>query len=86
MMGNKLSFFFALKCLIIKYPIQMLGSLTLSYVFTSAMMLKIIEGPVYYLNPTFNGGQNYNDYRSFVNCMWNMFVTMTTGMINYLIT
>lgn len=74
-----------MRCLIIKYPIEMLGSLTMAYVFASAMMIKIIEGPAYYLNPIINGTTSYNDYRNFVNCMWNMFVTMTTGIF-YLFT
>jgi hypothetical protein len=73
MMGNRLTMFFSLRCLVIKYPIEMLGLLTIMASFTLGEMLRIIEGPV------FTSG--LNDYRQLSNCMWNMFVTMTTGIL-----
>jgi hypothetical protein len=78
MMGNHLTFFFSLKCYLIKYPIQFLILLTVTVSFTLAIMIRIVEGPVYEVSTT-PGVPNYNDYRDFENCMWNMFVTMTTG-------
>lgn len=77
-MGNRLTMFFSLKCLLIKYPIKILVTLTLLVAFTLAFMIRILEGPVNKLTQI-GDAKNYNDYRSFGNCIWNMFVTMTTG-------
>ena len=55
----------------------MLCAFTLLTAVTLALMMKIIEGPVYYAIPI--GGNKLNDYRDLSNCIWNMFVTMTTG-------
>lgn len=75
MMGNRLTMYFSLKCILLKYPIKILVITTLTVAFTLAFMIKIIEGPMWYVTDEKN---NYNDYRKFYNCIWNMFVTMTT--------
>jgi hypothetical protein len=62
----------------IRYPIEMLGLLTFSVSFSLAYMVKILEGPLYYVLNS-DGNISYNDYRDIGNAMWNVFVTMTTG-------
>ena len=42
-------------------------------------MLKVIEGPVYDVYKFFR--DNYMNFKSYQNCLWNIFVTMTTGNI-----
>ena len=49
--------------------ITLLVCLTLSY------MLKLIEGPVYKLS---GNTDNTNNYMQYINCFWNVLVTMTT--------
>lgn len=75
MMGIGLSSFFSFKCLMIRYTMRFLIIITGTVCVGLGYMMKVIEGPVYYLSPTF---PNLNDYRSYSNCFWNMFVTMTT--------
>ncbi len=84
MMGSRLSMFFSLKCLICKYPYEMISVSTIVISFSLAKMIQVVEAPLYYLT-TEPGKSNYNDYRSFGNCVWNMFVTMTTGKLNEII-
>lgn len=80
-MGNRLSFFFSFKCMVIKYPFHLLISLVVIVSFTLAYILRIIEGPVYY--KLFNGSNVVlNDFRNFANCMWNMLITITTGNVS----
>lgn len=76
-MGNHQTMFFSLRCLLIRYPIQMLTLLTISISFTFAYMMRVIEGPVYYIL-TKDGRTIQNDYRSIENTLWNIFVIMTT--------
>lgn len=78
MMGNRLSMYFSLKCMFTKYPFEMISLCTVIISFCLAKMIQVVEGPIYDLL-TAPGSTNYNDYRSFGNCIWNMFVTMTTG-------
>ncbi len=77
-MGNHLNMEFSFRCLMIRYPIEMLGLLTFSVSFSLAYMVKILEGPLYYVLNS-DGNISYNDYRDIGNAMWNVFVTMTTG-------
>ncbi len=79
MMGYNLTFLFSLKCLLLKYPIAILTTLVCITSFALAKMMQIIEAPLYEL--VVKKEQNYNDYRSFGNCLWNLFVTTTTGII-----
>lgn len=77
MIGSQLSRLFAIRCIIIVYPYTFLIISGSIITMTLALMLRIIEGPVYAVNPqsqTLN-----NDYRAIQNCIWNILVTMTTG-------
>ena len=65
MMGIKLSYFFAIKCLIKKEPLKMWLSLLTVSVMILSSMLKVLE--------------NYSEqYQTFGNCIWNVLITMTT--------
>lgn len=75
MMGMRLNFFFALKCVMIKNTSLFLILTTLIFCFGLAYMMKVIEGPVYYLS---ENKTNYNNYTDYGNCFWNVFVTMTS--------
>lgn len=79
MMGYDLSMFFSIRCLIIKYPIQMLSFLSVLTASTLAFMVHIIESPVYAIETKDSTSKYFNDYRDYNNCLWNMLVTMTTG-------
>jgi hypothetical protein len=72
MMGYHLSLFFSIRCLIIRYPIRMLGFLTVLVCTILAYCVHILEGPL-----TSTG---YNGYKDISDCMWNMYVTLTTGI------
>jgi hypothetical protein len=77
MTGSVLDMTFALRCVLIHRPVLMEIILTVISTFSLGMMLKVIEGPVYYINDASQAG--LQDYRSFGNCVWNVLVTMTTG-------
>jgi hypothetical protein len=79
MMGYHLSLFFSIRCLIIRYPIRMLGFLTVLVCSILAYMIHIIESPVRQPNG------DVSLYKDISNCMWNMYVTLTTGKYNYVI-
>lgn len=78
MMGVNLSMSFTVRCLLTSKPFTCIlltwGILSLKY----AYMLKVIEGPVYDVYKYFQ--DNFINFKSFQNCLWNIFVTMTTGM------
>jgi len=79
MMGVNLSMSFTIRCLLTSKPFSCIlvtwGILSLKY----AYMLKVIEGPVYDVYKFFR--DNYMNFKSYQNCLWNIFVTMTTGNI-----
>jgi hypothetical protein len=71
LIGTELTRTFALRCFIAENPFTFL-LVTSLFMILIAFMLKIVEGPYY----TFDMG--INDYRKFKNCIWNVFVTITT--------
>ena len=73
LMGKHLNCFFAFKCLLIKNTITTLITVTIILVFIFSYSLKIIESPISTQN-----NDNINNYNSFMNCFWNVFVTITT--------
>ena len=73
LMGKQLNFFFAFKCLLVENSITSLITVTLITIFGFSYLLKIIEGPI-----SIKNNDEYNNYNSFLNCFWNVFVTMTT--------
>jgi hypothetical protein len=73
MMGYHLSLFFSIRCLIIRYPFRMLGFLTLLVCTLLSYMIHIIEGKI-------EQDGKVSQYASISNCMWNMYVTLTTGI------
>ncbi len=84
MMGVNLSTSFTIRCLLTSKPFTCIlltwGILSLKY----AYMLKVIEGPVYDVHKPFR--DNHINFKSFENCLWNIFVTMTTGKRKLLFT
>jgi hypothetical protein len=77
MIGGKLSRIFAVRCIIVVYPYKFLLITGSIISLTLALMLRIVEGPIYDIDK--NARDNNNDYRYLQNCIWNIFVTMTTG-------
>ena len=79
MMGVNLNMSFTIRCLLTSKPFSCIlltwGLLSLKY----AYMLKVIEGPVYDIYQPFK--DNFMNFKSYQNCLWNIFVTMTTGML-----
>ena len=45
-------------------------------------MLKVIEGPVY---KVLGGENNTNNYMQYINCFWNVLVTMTNKYLKLLL-
>ena len=79
MTGSVLDMTFAFRCILINRPVSMEIVLTVISTFSLANMLKVIEGPVWYIDQA--SQDNFIDYRSLANCFWNVLVTMTTGNI-----
>jgi len=79
MMGVNLSTSFIIRCLLTSKPFSciLLMWITLSMKF--AYMLKVIEGPIYDVHQLFR--DNLINYKSYQNCLWNILVTMTTGIL-----
>ena len=75
MMGMRLNFFFTVKCVMIKNTSLFLIFTTFTFCFGLAYMMKIIEGPAYYLS---EDRTNYNKFTDYGNCFWTIFVTMTS--------
>jgi hypothetical protein len=77
MIGSKLTRLFAVRSLIVVYPYKFLIISGTIVTLTLALMIRIVEGPVYAITP--NSQSIKNDYRLLQNCVWNILVTMTTG-------
>ena len=75
MTGKQSGYIFSFKCLLISKTLQTLIFITLLVCFTLSYMLKVIEGPVYKLS---GNTDNTNNYMQYINCFWNVLVTMTT--------
>ena len=75
MMGKQSGYIFSFKCLLISKTFETLTLITLLVCLTLSYMLKIIEGPVYQLLENEN---NTNNFSIYLNCLWNVLVTMTT--------
>ena len=75
MTGKQSGYIFSFKCLLISKTLQTLIFITLLVCLTLSYMLKVIEGPVYKLS---GNTDNTNNYMQYINCFWNVLVTMTT--------
>jgi hypothetical protein len=75
MMGKQSGYIFSFKCLLISKTLETLILITLLVCLTLSYMLKIIEGPVYNL---LGNEDNTNNFSQYLNCFWNVLVTMTT--------
>jgi hypothetical protein len=71
LIGTELTRAFALRCFIAENPFTFLLATSL-FIILIAFMLKITEGPYY------TAEMGINDYRKIKNCIWNVFVTITT--------
>lgn len=76
MFGSELTIIFALRSLYRMYPWRVVFCYAVTITCIVAYSLRIIEGPVWYVSSDVRS--NLNDYRSYENCVWNTFVTMTT--------
>jgi len=77
MTGSVLDMIFAFRCILINRPVLIEIALMVLSTFSLANMLKVIEGPVFYINVS--SKESNMDYRFVANCIWNVLVTMTTG-------
>jgi len=77
MTGSVLDMTFAFRCILMNRPILIEIALMIVSTFTMANMLKVIEGPVFYINVS--SKESSMDYRLLANCFWNVLVTITTG-------
>lgn len=77
MFGSDLTVTFALRSLYRSYPWRVVFFFAVAVTCIGAYCLRIIEGPVWYVVEASRTG--LNDYRSYENCVWNTFVTMSTG-------
>ena len=75
MMGKQSGYIFSFKCLLISKTLETLILITLLVCLTLSYMLKIIEGPVYSI---LGNEDNTNNFSQYINCFWNVLVTMTT--------
>ena len=80
-MSINFDMFFSLRSLIIKYPLVMQMLFTGVTSVALALMVQIIEGPVSLLINTDPAKPVYNEYSSYLNCIWNIFVVITTGKL-----
>lgn len=76
MMGSSLTKIFAIRCIFNTHPIKFLIVVVLTLLFGFAYMLKILEGPVWYVEALVR--EKMMDYNLLENCLWNVLVTMTT--------
>lgn len=76
MVGLELTRSFSIKCLMEKISFIVLLVLVTVFVTIFSFMIKIVEGPVYYVDPAmFDLNINFNIFQ---NCIWCVLVTMTT--------
>lgn len=76
MIGLKLNRGFSLKCLLKKNSFVILLIISIIFVTLLSFMLKIIEGPVYFVDQSVrDAGIDFNFYQ---NCVWCVLITMTT--------
>jgi hypothetical protein len=66
MIGGRLSFSFALRCMVLNKPVFMIMSLIVLVALILGLMIYIIESPI---NP---------EYVGLKNCFWNIMITLTT--------
>jgi len=76
MMGTKLNFLFAIRCIFYSHPVKFLMILVFIIVLPLSYSLKIFEGPVWYVSES--AQNSLINYNYFENCIWNVLVTMTT--------
>ena len=74
MLGGKVTITFAIKCTMVSNPKIFLTVVVFVSVSVLSFVIKIIEGP---LNLIDNDNM---DYSMLSNCVWNIFVTMTSGI------
>ena len=72
LIGTELTRGFALRSFILDSPFSFLLLYGTTTILFLSFMLKISEGPYY------TSDMGINDYRKIKNCIWNVFVTMTT--------
>jgi type IV secretory pathway VirB3-like protein len=77
MFGNNLDRIYAIKCLLSVNPLMFLIVCSSVLIIIIAVMIKVIEGPVYAVRQI--SVDTKNDMRYFENTVWYLFATMTTG-------
>ena len=72
MYGFKTTQFFVIKCMMKKYPIRFVSVAFFVGVFGFGYALRVAEAPL-------NISDKYMDHREFLNCCWEVVITMLTG-------
>jgi hypothetical protein len=80
MFGNYLERIYAVKCLLSVNPYKFLIVSTTLFILIFSYMIKIIEGPVYYVRR--ESQELKNDLRFVENAAWYVLATMTTSKLN----
>lgn len=69
---------FAFKCIMSKYPYLFLIYLTGISSVVLGLIMQIVEGPVHEVLQVSSDSVVYNDYTSLLNCLWNIYIIITT--------
>lgn len=72
LIGSEVNRLFVIKCVVLVNPFLFLGICTAILIISTSYILRITEGSA------FTNEMADNDYRKFLNCIWNVIVTMTT--------
>ena len=72
LIGSEVNRLFVIKCYVLMNPIKFLIVCTTGFIISTAYLLRIAEGPAY------TESMGLNDFRNYLNCVWNVIVTMTT--------
>ena len=78
MFGVYMSMSLNIRSVQLKSPFLSAGVFTAVLLFKFAYILKIVEGPLYELIPVYK--IKNMDFRNYLNCIWDVFVTITTGI------
>jgi len=79
MVGNKLNMSFSFTSILINRPVEMDLFISILITLSLSCMIKIVEGPVYYIN--LQSRENLIDFRKIGNCIWYVIITILTGII-----
>lgn len=77
MMGQKLDFIFAIKCILCKHQNMFVGSILIVATLCFSLLMNMYEGPAFYYLKQENQSST-NNFEKFNDCLWFIIVTTTT--------